>query len=198
MLQRHEWLTQLLVTMFMWGSARNLSPALSGHYHVIKDRTLWEVQECAASPDQWPACEGVKIPDESHNTMKLIWTFCKPQECKQKLQYCEEKERRRDGQGVKKNLVTSKTKQTFTKLTNMFHFLRFYLFLENTWRNARRMLGNGESETGVKRWEDSGAGERWALHWTRASDCDTLTSHPVHSLLPHEEVTTVVGQCNVK
>ena len=84
----YEWLTQLLVTMFMWGSARNLFPALSGHYHVIKDRTLWEVQECAASPDQWPACEGVKIPDESHNTMKLIWTFCKPQECKQKLQYC--------------------------------------------------------------------------------------------------------------
>ena len=51
----------------------------------------WEVEDVvhlsSLTRTSKPAFE-VKIPDESPNTIKLIWTFCKPQKCKQKLQYC--------------------------------------------------------------------------------------------------------------
>ena len=119
------------------------------------------------------------------------------------------KERRRDGQRAKQyfwNLILSILKNAVQKFKSLLkqssikknkRFLRFYPFFENTLKTDRRME-NGKSETGVQRW-DSGAGERWALYWTRASDSDTLSSHPhlVPSLRRHEEVTTVLCQCNV-
>ena len=70
------------------------------------------------------------------------------------------------------------------------HFLCVFIILFGKYLIKwwyRHMLVNGErerererQETGVGGKRTSGAGERWALHWTRASDTDTLTSRPPH------------------